>query len=370
MARTFAVPADSIDPPKMATTSLGPLSSGEGIVYAVRDPMETWDEKEQALKITDPGVTDKRLYVQEEEFVAAINAGKREGNTLSATLRALWDSGTRSPMTKTSRTKCTDAHVGILAHITLDELTLCLSQADKFNGYANRFLWVLAQRLKRVPRPRRMPDERFHPIRNEIWSRLKRAHETGQMCLSAAAGELWDTEYDRLTEDRPGIAGAITARAEAQVVRLSMIYALFAGEKEVDAAHMRAALAMWKYCQASAEYIFSEDAKGSKLDAKVRDLLSGARGGMSLTEMHRATGNNHRAAEMRESIQRLVDAGAVRVESTRTDGATKPKTVFFLNELTNFTNLRTYSGTEQSGKFVNSLNSFVRRDEIPDEVTL
>jgi hypothetical protein len=119
-----------------------------------------------------------------------------------------------------------------------------------------------------------MPDDKFIPIRNEIWQRLHLAHAAGQMRLTAAAGDLWDAEYDRLTDDRPGIAGAITARAEAQVVRLSMIYALCDGRKQVDAIHVQAALALWRYAQASAEFIFSDDAvMGSKLDAKIQDLL-------------------------------------------------------------------------------------------------
>ena len=348
----------------MATMSLGPLSSGEGIVYAVRDAQETWDDKGQEYKVVDPGVQDKRLFVQEEEFVAALSAGQRDGNTLSATIRALWDSGTRSPMTKTSRTQCTSAHVGILAHITLDELAVSLSACDKLNGYANRFLWMLARRSKRVPRPMRMPDDKFIPIRNEIWQRLHLAHAAGQMRLTAAAGDLWDAEYDRLTEDRPGIAGAITARAEAQVVRLSMIYALCDGRKYVDAIHVQAALALWRYAQASAEFIFSDDVMGNRMDAKIKDILFALPAGMSLTEIHNATGNNHKAAELRSSIQRLVDAGLVRSESVRTEGASKPKTVFYSNE---GTNLRIYSDEEDDCKFV---TSYIRTTEIPDEVTI
>lgn len=340
VARLFNVPKGSVDAPVMASTSLGPLSTGEGIVYAVRDAMEAWDEKMQKFNLIDPGVNDKRLYVQEEEFAAAINAGKRDGNTLSATLRALWDSGTRSPLTKTSRTKCTDAHVGILAHITLDELAISLSACDKLNGYANRFLWVLARRNKRVPRPEMMPDDLFIPIQDEIWRRLQLAHSTGRMCLTSAAGDLWDWEYDRLTEDRPGIAGTITARAEAQVVRLSMIYALIDGKSHIDVLHVEAALAMWRYAQASAEYIFNEDSVGSKLDCKVKEILTGVPAGMSLTEIHKATGNNHKATILHKSIQRLVDAGLVRSELVRFEGVAKPKTIFISNEQTN---LRIYS---------------------------
>lgn len=373
VSRLFTVPEGCMGAPKMATMSLGPLSSGEGIVYAVRDAQQTWDDKEQQYKVIDPGVLDKRLFVQEEEFAAAINAGKREGNTLSATLRALWDSGTRSPMTKTSRTQCTNAHVGILAHITIDELAMSLSACDKLNGYANRFLWILARRSKRVPRPRRMPDDKFIPIRNEIWKRLHIAHAAGQMRLTAAAGDLWDAEYDRLTEDRPGIAGAITARAEAQVVRLSMIYALFDGRKHVDAVHVQAALALWRYAQASAEFIFNEDAVGSKLDAKINEVISAMPAGLSLTDLHNATGKNHKADDLRRSIQRLVDAGLVRSESIKTEGAVRTKTVFFSNEVTNFTNftnLRSCPDGDDDTKFVNSLNSYVRTEEIPDEVTI
>ena len=373
VTRLFAVPEGCMGAPKMAPMNLGPLSSGEGIVYAVRDAQETWDDKEQQFKVIDPGVLDKRLFVQEEEFAAAINAGKRDGNTLSATLRALWDSGTRSPMTKTSRTQCTNAHVGILAHITIDELAMSLSACDKLNGYANRFLWMLARRSKRVPRPRRMPDDKFIPIRNEIWQRLHLAHAAGQMSLTAAAGDLWDAEYDRLTEDRPGVSGAITARAEAQVVRLSMIYALCDGRKHVDAIHVQAALALWSYAQASAEFIFSDDAVGSKLDAKIHDLLLKTPAGSSLTDLHNATGNNHKATELRSSIQRLVDAGLVRSELVRTDGAVRSKTVFFSNEetnFTNFTNFRSCPDGDDDTKFVNSLNSYVRTEEIPDEVTI
>ena len=44
--------------------------------------------------------------------------------------------------------------------------------------------------------------------------------------FTPAARVLWGAEYGGLTADRPGIYGAVTARAEAQVLRLSLIYAL------------------------------------------------------------------------------------------------------------------------------------------------
>jgi hypothetical protein len=87
----------------------GPLSTGEGIIYAVRDEQIAWviDKKNKLgeWQVTDPGVDDKRLLVIDEEFAAALQCTKREGNTLSSVIRTLFDSGNAEPLTKSNRTK-------------------------------------------------------------------------------------------------------------------------------------------------------------------------------------------------------------------------------------------------------------------------
>lgn len=57
------------------------LSSGEGLIWAVRDPTSQ-----------DPGITDQRLLVIEPEFASVLKASAREISTLSLTLRSAWDS--------------------------------------------------------------------------------------------------------------------------------------------------------------------------------------------------------------------------------------------------------------------------------------
>ena len=76
--------------------SNGPASTGEGMVYAIRDG----DGKEDG----DPGIEDKRLFIVEGEFAAVLTVMKRQGNTLSAHLRAFWDGETIEPLTQ-----CLDA---------------------------------------------------------------------------------------------------------------------------------------------------------------------------------------------------------------------------------------------------------------------
>src|SRR5262249_18812421 len=76
------------------------LSSGEGLISAVRDPLETRSPIRQKGKIvdwqtvvSDPGATDKRLLVLETEFGGVLRALEREGNKLSSLIRLAWDSG-------------------------------------------------------------------------------------------------------------------------------------------------------------------------------------------------------------------------------------------------------------------------------------
>ena len=60
----------------------GGLSSGEGLINEVRDPVEKFDAEAGMMKMIDPGVTDKRLMVIEPEFAGALLAADRHGNTL------------------------------------------------------------------------------------------------------------------------------------------------------------------------------------------------------------------------------------------------------------------------------------------------
>lgn len=65
------------------------LSSGEGLIYAVRDARKAATKRDK----DDPGVGDKRLLAIQSEFVSVLKVMRREGNTLSDTLRLAFDHG-------------------------------------------------------------------------------------------------------------------------------------------------------------------------------------------------------------------------------------------------------------------------------------
>jgi hypothetical protein len=88
---------------------LGGLSSDEGLIWAVRDPISK-QEKAPHRKASDPlqyeqvvvdaGVTDKRLLALEPEFASVLRRIDQDGNSLSALMRLAWDTGRLSTLTK------------------------------------------------------------------------------------------------------------------------------------------------------------------------------------------------------------------------------------------------------------------------------
>ena len=91
--------------------------------------------------------------------------------------------------------------------------------------------------------------------------------------------------YPELSEGKPGLLGAITARAEAQVLRLSCIYALLDCSTKIKIEHHRAALALWNYCDRSARWIFGTSTGDKNADKILLALHRAGAVGMTRTEI-------------------------------------------------------------------------------------
>lgn len=316
---------DDHDPWKECNMTAG-LSSGEGLIWAVRDPIEEVEAIKEHGEIVryesvikDPGVEDKRLMVVESEFAQVLRVLRREGNTLSPLIRQAWDKGTINSLTKNSRAKATDAHISILAHITQPELTKYLGDTDCFNGFANRFLWVLVKRSKLLPDGGQDLD--LQPLRQRLVNALAEARKVTQMKRSPQASKLWREVYADLSQERHGLYGAVTARAEAQTLRLSMLYALLDGSPVIDVPHLKAALALWRYCDESASIIFAQE------DAEIEDPLERAllmairdEPGINRRGLHKVTGGRYSARKIVMALAKLRDRHLICAEKTATGG--------------------------------------------------
>lgn len=272
--------------PKLIVTP-GPLSSGEGLIFAVRDK----SEREKDGVPIDPGIEDKRLLVVEGEFGAPLKAMQREGNTLSAILRTAWDHGNLSPLTKNNPIKATKAHIAIIAHITVDELKKLLSQSDATNGFANRFLWVCAKRSKLVAHPKPIPDTVVQTLAKKIRAAVDFANDgVGEIEMDEEANELWVEQYPILTTDKEGLYGSVIARAEAQVLRIAMVYSLLDLSPKIRLVHLKSAIALWDYCEQSAEFLFHTNYVDPQEEKLLKFLNSGSK---TKTELIKHFGNGN-----------------------------------------------------------------------------
>lgn len=293
------------------------LSSGEGLIWQCRDPIEQQQpirEKGRVagyeLVTTDPGVTDKRLLVIEEEFANTLKVMSREANTLSPTIRQAWDSGLLRTMTKNNAAKATDAHISVVGHITRDELRRNLCESEQTNGFGNRFLWVCGERSKFLPDGGNLRDEDLEPIRHHVREAVSVAATAGKIDRDTETRKLWHEVYPRLSGDRFGLLGSMTARAEAQVLRLSVLYAVLDMSPVVKIEHLKAALAIWDYCQRSAEYVFGNSLGNRDADKLLAELRRVADVGLTRTEMlYNVFHKNKPAGDITDALRLLNDNG-------------------------------------------------------------
>lgn len=324
-------PLKRVDPTWASGRIMNGLASGEGLIHQVRDPVERRErvkEKDKGEKvryetvIDDHGVEDKRLLVVEPELSRVFQAMTRDGNTLSSVLRQAWDGDTLCTMTKTSSQRATEPHVSLVGHITRHEVQQRLSRTDLGNGLANRFLFVCVKRSKYLPDGGALSEDDRHHLVEKVRSALEIARKIGRVQRDDEARALWSEMYRELSAGRPGILGAATNRAAAQVLRLSLIYAILDGSNMVRRQHLEAAREVWRYCEQSARYIFGDDSLCSPVAEKIQSALARAgQDGLSTTEIRRDVLNGHRStSEIQQALNHLRDIGAVTSFQVKTNG--------------------------------------------------
>ena len=290
------------------------LTSGEGLIYHVRDPRE-----KQGKIPADNGVVDKRLVAYESEFASILKIIERKDNTLSATIRDAWDHGHLRTLAKNSPVKATGAHISIVSHVTKAELMARLSNTESFNGFANRFLFVCVKRSKLLPEGGGTVDlsgilPRFHQA-------MEFVKNVKEMRRDEDARAVWREIYGELTREQPGILGSVLARDAAHVVRLSMIYALLDCSAMIRREHLLAALACWDYVEASAKYIF-ESMTGDPTADKIYEAALTA-GGVGITRKFINDvlfQRNMNSDRIDHAIKSLSTMGKARIVSISTGG--------------------------------------------------
>jgi hypothetical protein len=315
------------------------LSSGEGLVEAI-------------------GEADKRLFLRESEFASVLARQGRDASVLSATLRELWDEGNARVMNrKHNALSATDAHVSLVGHITPEELMQRLSDTDLANGYANRFLFVCVRRSKDLPDGGSLSERDVNTLVMKIQRAKQFAEGVREMKRDEQAADLWRAVYPSLIDDKTGMFGKAVARARAQVLRLSCLYALLDHSSQVRRPHLEAALALWQYCEDSARYIFADGMTLSGGAQKLYDAVREAGGaGLSRTAQLQTFKGNLTARELDAITDELIKAHLV-IE-VRNDGSRKASLVAVKGD-----ELDELDELDSQAPLANSSNSLIRTSD-------
>jgi hypothetical protein len=281
------------------------LSSGEGLIYEVRDPSNG-----------DIGANDKRRLIIEAEFAQVLKVLAREGNTLSPVVRNAWDGKPLQTLAKNSPVRATGAHIAIIGHITKDELLRFISGTELANGFVNRFLVVAVKRSQELPFGGRLRGEQVARVRETTLTALRFASLPRQLTFDPPARERWIEVYGPLSRGEEGLLGAATRRAEAHVVRLAAIYATLDCSEQITMSHLEAALAVWRYSLDSARWIFG-DTLGDPTADEIWALAKDRPAGITRSEVRDLFSRNKKAREIDRALTVLEEAGRL----TRTSSA-------------------------------------------------
>ncbi len=310
------------------------LSSGEGLIEAVRDPTEAdVPIKENGRirherQIVDNGIEDKRLLAAEGEMAQPLQAAGRDGNTLTAILRQAWDGTSLRVLARSNKNACKEPHISILGNVTEEELRRLLTSNDRANGFGNRFLWCCASRSKLLPFGGSVDQAALHHLAMKAARIIVQMRSTGgAFGWTDEAASHWRVVYPTLSAGHAGLFGAMTARAEAQTVRIALIYAALDGSNRIDMPHLLAALEVWRYCEDSVRAIFGNVSGDETADAII-ELLRTSPDGTSQTDLNLHFQKHKRSAEIQRALTSLQERGLVRNEKRETDG--RPRIVWFL----------------------------------------
>lgn len=295
--------------PSLDQRVLTGLSSGEGLIWAVRDPSGQ-----------DPGIPDQRLLVIEPEFASVLKTASREISTLSPTLRSAWDGRPLAILTRTAPARASTAHIAVIGHITQHELRRHATSLELANGYINRVLLIACRRQRLLPEggdPDPLPGTGLDRL---LAAALHQARKAGHVQLNPDARELWHHAYRKLaTEPQDGIVAQITARAEAHVIRLALLYTLADGKRQIGTAHLQAALALQEYAARSAAWAL-RGATGDPLAEQIHAALHDHPGGLTRSQISQTLNHNQPAGQIDHALHTLHAAGRVTTTQIPTGG--------------------------------------------------
>jgi hypothetical protein len=249
---------------------------------------------------------DRRLLVLAEELASVLHTMGRSRSQLSPLLRCAWDNGTLRMLDRDRLLQASGGHLSLIGHITQRELAESLHRTEAHNGFANRCLWACVQRSRCLPDGGNLGAEELSAIARGLRRAVEWAQSQTEILFrrDQAASKLWNNYYATLSQDRSGLHGTATGRAEAQVLRISAIYAALDCSSIIQLPHLQAALALWDYCSASAASLFGT-CVGDSIADRIREALQASPDGLTRNEIRNLFRGHVSSGSIDQALERL-----------------------------------------------------------------
>jgi hypothetical protein len=315
--------ADSIEFVRVRTSG---LSSGEGLIEAIRDPTEV-----KRGKITETvGTRDKRLFVVEPEFGSVMARARREGNTLAAVLRQAWDGRALRVLNRAALT-ASGSHVAVVGHVTPREFRMRLAEAEMSGGLYNRFLPLYVERTRLLPVPPPVATGPLADIGAALHEGLAFARaRSAPVTLDGDAERAWvGGLYAQLAEvdDSDAAWTEFSRRAAPYALRVAAIYALLDRRGQINGGDLDAAAAVVRYGGDTAKYVLGGQSRDPRLD-RIRRALHDDASGLSRTEISGLFGRNLAAHVLDELLSTLCGSGDFERAEVRAPGQGRNVTLY------------------------------------------
>jgi hypothetical protein len=216
----------------------------------------------------------------------------------------------------------------MLAHATPGELRARLDLSEARGGSYNRLAWFLVRRRAALPNPPAPNGEALQALSRRFVRAVALGMSAGEVPKTPAAADHWEDVYPRLSGPVDELGQNYLGRAHAHALRFALILATLDEAPAIDVPHLRAALALVAYVEASVRYIFGRTGDG--LAAKLLEVLTAAGPqGLARTELRHAAGKP-KAERFNEALADL--EAARRVNRRKVDTLGRPSEVWTVAE--------------------------------------
>jgi hypothetical protein len=293
----------------------GGIGTGEGLIQKVGE-----------------GAKDKRYLARLPELSKCIKLQRREGATLSETLREIWDGEKyTTPNLKANALSAEGYTVSAIGDITEVVLAKMFGKGTEGeDGWANRFLWRIVGDLRDIPKGGNLKvlDAFLPPLgEGHRLREVRRRNEAGHRSRYAVRYRVWRVEAKRqVVKD--------TDRARPYVMRFAMLYAVADLSSVIRKTHLEAGLAIWGYCLESARQLFSipeTKETSSHLELRIWKLIDGKPEGVSRSDIRTALGTKVKASDIDEALASIREKKLAHCVEVKTGG--KPAHVWVKGEV-------------------------------------